>query len=179
MLNELKKDIYKEISVNFQGKDFKIKPCLSFSEKIAFIKGVVDGCFLLVDNKEEYKPLNQELFFVISILNYYTDIPLTKKENETENSIDGISVYDSVMLSGLFNIIYNHIPKQEILFLKSGIRKEISARKDRINFKYQEENNVVSLLKYYLEMVVNKLPSSKELNKIINNISTQIEKLVK
>lgn len=94
-----------ETTINFNGTDITIKNYLNADEKSAFIEYVLQNTF---DSDGFASPMRFEIFTLISLVKYYTNINLTDKLlNEPAK------LYDLLKLNGIDKFLQENIPAAE------------------------------------------------------------------
>lgn len=94
--------------INFNNIQVEVKQYLPIQEKIELIEYVVNNMNV---EGTEYKFVNyiqQHILTVIAFVKYYTNLTFTEKQTE-----DIYKFYDSIYGSGLFEDIFEEIPKEE------------------------------------------------------------------
>ena len=121
---------FKELEINinseyktfvFNGKEIKIKPFLSTSEKY-------DIAMISIQQAQEdgyINPMLLDIFFHLNLVFSYTDI-----EFDIDDRQDPFELSDKLKLSGLLSMILNHIDENEYAEMLEYI-DEIKAAKER------------------------------------------------
>ena len=119
--------------VDFMWKDQKIEVIqyLPLEKKLEVISNVINES---VDLKGYYAPYRLDLFMTIAIVQNYTNITFTEKQQE-----DLGKLYDLLVSSGLYNEIRNRIPVSEIDYLQIHIEKTIHSI-------YEYKNSVLGIM---------------------------------
>lgn len=107
----------KQIDYMWNGQKIEIIQYLPLEKKLELISNVVNES---VDLKGYYAPYRLDLFMTIAIIQNYTNITITEKQQE-----DLGKLYDLLVSSGLYAEIKNNIPISEINYLEENISKTI------------------------------------------------------
>lgn len=107
----------KQIDYMWNGQKIEITQYLPLEKKLEVISSVVNES---VDLKGYYAPYRLDLFMTIAIVQNYTNITITEKQQE-----DLGKLYDLLVSSGLYDEIKNNIPISEINYLEENISKTI------------------------------------------------------
>jgi energy-coupling factor transporter ATP-binding protein EcfA2 len=103
-----------------------------------------------------------DFFTEVALLRNYTDYELDEK--------DTVAQYDELKESGKLNTILLKIPMEETQFIKNNVEKEIE--------QYLENNRSLGIqFKKAVDTLLDKIPSSKELDKLIPKLSKAIAKI--
>lgn len=142
-----------QVDFMWKGQKIEIVQYLPIEKKLEIISNVINDS---VDLKGYYAPYRLDLFLTIAIIQNYTNINLTEKQQE-----DLGKLYDLFVGSGLYNEIKNRIPEIEIYYLQENIEKTIQSIynyknsvlgiMDAINQDYKDVNFNVDKIQKVLE----------------------------
>ena len=118
-------------TVEINGQPVEVKTYLPVDEKLALIGEVINKSH---DENNFPNPVKIEVFFVIAVVKYYTNISLTEKQLETPTKI-----YDMLISQGTFGLITTMIPPKELNSLKESLDKTLDAI-------YTYRNSVLGIL---------------------------------
>lgn len=107
----------KQIDYMWNGQKIEITQYLPLEKKLEVISNIINES---VDLKGYYAPYRLDLFMTIAIIQNYTNITITEKQQE-----DLGKLYDLLVSSGLYAEIKNNIPVSEINYLEENISKTI------------------------------------------------------
>ncbi len=147
-----------------QGKKLEdliqVKPYLSFIEKKIFCEKVVEDCFSVDENG-------------LVICDYFNrkigvDIGLMMNYASLEFGEHYVLEYDYLVEKGVLDYILTKIPSEEKGFLYEAIY-EVTEQKLRM------DNSIEALLAKGLNAIVQKLPTAKELEKLIKVAGKQFK----
>lgn len=99
--------------------NIEIKQYLPVNDKLKMMGEILE---YTMDQNNFANPVKQEVFTVISIIEYYTNISFTDKQKE-----DPTKLYDTIRSSDLFEVISSNIPQEELQELQNGIDGIIQA----------------------------------------------------
>lgn len=137
-----------------------IKHYLPLVVKNKMIENIVSSVIDKETGNANYSLL--DFFTEISLLRNYTDYELDEK--------DTIAQYDELKGSGKLKTILLNIPDDEIQFIKNNVDKEIE--------QYLLNNRSLGIqFKKAVDTLLDKIPSSKELDKLIPKLSKAIAKI--
>jgi len=105
--------------------EIEVKQYLPSNEKLELISNVIN---LAQTENYFYNPLKVEIYFVMEVINKYTNITFTDKQKE-----DISKLYDLFVGSGLSEKIFNAIPEDEIMNLKYFCEKSVKTIYDYMN----------------------------------------------
>lgn len=120
----------KTITIN--DIDIEIKQYLPVDEKLELISYVINMAH--DENFNFSNPVKVEVFAVLGILKYYTNISLTEKQLS-----EPAKIYDLLSGNNIINKIIMAIPLNEYTELKNGIEETIKSI-------YQYQNSVLGIL---------------------------------
>lgn len=105
--------------------EIEVKQYLPSNEKLELISNVIN---LAQTENYFYNPLKVEIYFVMEVIDKYTNITFTDKQKE-----DISKLYDLFVGNGLSEKIFNAIPKDEIIDLKYFCEKSVKEVYDYMN----------------------------------------------
>lgn len=117
--------------ININGQDVEIKQYLPVNEKLKLITNVINNA---QDGNPFYNPVKIEMFSMINLIEFYTNITFTEKQKE-----DPCKLYDLLESNKIFQQIINAIPKEEYDTIIEGIEETIHAI-------YNYQNSVMGIL---------------------------------
>lgn len=106
-----------QVDFMWKGQKIEVIQYLPLEKKLEVISNVINES---VDLKGYYAPYRLDLFMTIAIVQNYTNITFTEKQQE-----DLGKLYDLLVSSGIYNEIKNRIPTSEIDYLQVNIDKTI------------------------------------------------------
>lgn len=104
--------------------EIEVKQYLPIEEKLQLIGEVISDS---VDQNNFVNSLKQKVYFVVKVIEYYTNITFTAKQKE-----NFAKLYDGIWYNKIYQQIEENIPEDEMKELKDGL-KEISKN----FYKYQ------------------------------------------
>ena len=138
-----------------------VKKYLILSHKKVAIKRILDLCIIEEDIKKIDFSL-KEFALEYVLVNEFSNINF-----ELE---DILALYDELKEYGIIEKILKLIPESEKAFFNNVLQKEI----EQI---YQVDNSFANVVSKQLNKLVEKLPDSKEINKMIPKLSKQINNI--
>ena len=120
-----------QVDFMWKGQKIEVIQYLPLEKKLEVISNVINES---VDLKGYYAPYRLDLFMVIAIVQNYTNITFTEKQQE-----DLGKLYDLLVGSGIYNEIKNRIPVSEIDYLQVNIEKTIHSI-------YEYKNSVLGIM---------------------------------
>jgi len=151
----------RENNYNIDGLDLYIKSYLSLSTKKLMIKKILDLCVIEEDIKKIDFTLKEFAYEYILLTNY---------TNINFEMGDIVELYDELKENELIDKILKLISKLEKEFIDYVLKKEI----EQIQLV---DNSLASAVSKQLSKLVEKLPDSNEINKMIPKLSKQINKI--
>jgi len=159
--NVLTIETIRENDYNIEVLDSYIKKYLSLTEKKILIEKILDICIIEGDIKRIDFTL-KEFAYEYMLVNLYVGINIGTE--------DIVEVYDELKEKGIINKIIINISESEIRFIDNVLSKEI----EQIQLV---DNSLASAVSKQLSRLVEKLPDSNEINKMIPKLSKQINKI--
>ena len=141
--------------------DLNIKKYLSLTEKKILIEKILDICIIEGDIKRIDFTL-KEFAYEYMLVNLYVGINIGTE--------DIVEIYDELKEKGIINKIITNIPESEIRFIDNVLQKEI----EQVQLV---DNSLAGVVSKQLSKLVEKLPDSNEINKMIPKLSKQINKI--
>lgn len=120
-----------QVDFMWKGQKIEVIQYLPLEKKLEVISNVINES---VDLKGYYAPYRLDLFMTIAIVQNYTNITFTEKQQE-----DLGKLYDLLVGSGIYNEIRNRIPVSEIDYLQVNIEKTIHSI-------YEYKNSVLGIM---------------------------------
>lgn len=160
-LRELDKNTPKEKIFEHEGLQIKLKTYLSILDKISFVSLIYNSAI----NDDEYGVLNRnslDISFKVKFIETYTDIKLP------ENIIDS---YNLLISTGLFDVVYDNLPLSEQIELSTVLDRYIEEKQEI----YKRENSVGNIIKNAIDEILTKIPSGKELQKLIGEMGKEMK----
>ena len=112
-------------NIVFNDQTIEVKQYLPINDKLELIGNVIN---LSADDNNFANPMKVDLFTTLEIIYAYTNINFTDKQKE-----DFLKLYDSILSSGLADIIFDAIPEGEMNQLLIAIEKSVKAVYDYKN----------------------------------------------
>ena len=103
--------------LEWNNQKIEVKQYLSVKEKLDLIADVIN---LAADDHVFCNPCKIEIFELIEIILKYTNINITEKQQE-----DILKLYDLFISSNFAQAVKELIPKEEIIYLNSGIQETV------------------------------------------------------
>jgi len=139
----------------------EIKGYLSLSAKKILIKKILDLCIIEGDIKKIDFAL-KEFAYEYVLVNEFSNINFEME--------DVLALYDEIKENGVIDKVIKLIPESEKEFIINVLGKEI----EQIQLI---DNSLASVVSKQLSKLVEKLPDSKEINKMIPKLSKQINNI--
>ena len=119
------------ININHNEQIIEVKQYISVNDKLNLISDVINKS---VDEHSFCNPIKVKVYTSIGIIENYTNITFTDKQKE-----DIVKLYDLLQSNGLFEKIFNAIPREEFEELMSGVW-------DSCDAIYTYRNSVMGIL---------------------------------
>ena len=101
------------VNINYNEQIIEVKQYISVNDKLKLISDVINNT---VDEHSFCNPVKVKVYTSIGIIENYTNITFTDKQKE-----DIVKLYDLLQSNGLFEKIFNAIPREEFEELTSGV----------------------------------------------------------
>lgn len=141
-------------TIDFNGSNIEVLQYLPVEDKYSLVN------ITLQKAKEGsiYNPVKKDLYFYLNLVYLYTNINFTEKQREDE-----FKLYDTLVSTGLLNMILEEIPESEFEVLYSYME---DLESDILNYK----NSVSGIV----SEIINTLPGrAEEMQKIIDNFDKE------
>ena len=169
-LHEVTKEVKKILAdnvkvVNFHGTDIEVKQYLPIQDKInligtAYVSGVeIENDLEIIDS------CKIDILFRLLLVNAYTNI---KFNNNLRN-------YDLLLESGLYEIVHDNIPKNEVFELHDMLFDAIEDGKKEI----EQRNSVPFIIKGFVNKIVAFFSDEKKLDKFIKKMDKAVARAKK
>ena len=160
-IGELRDAIKLEISgrekvnqIYFNELIIDVKNYLTITEKITLAKSIYESAVDTDNGLHIVDGNSLDIAFKVLLTEKYTNLILPKNVIET---------YDMLVESGLFQMIYSAIPKNEMWDLEEALENHIQAKKD----EYEQKNRVQYIIKDLLGGLIEKMPDEEDMAKMI------------
>lgn len=152
-------------TVDFNGLIIDVKQYLTITEKITLAKSIYESA-VDTDNGLHIVDRNSlDIAFKIFVTETYTNLTLPQiKDEDGKLKTDIIGSYDMLVESGLFQLIYNAIPKNEMWNLEEALENHIQAKQD----EYEQKNAIQYIIKDLLSGLIDKIPDEEGIAKMID-----------
>ena len=108
-------------NIEFNGQNIEIKQYLPINDKAILASNVLN--YAIGDGVTRFvNPLQVEVYTLLQVIEKYTNINFTDKQKE-----DPAKLYDLIVSSGLWNIIFEHIDKNDYNTVINYINKSIES----------------------------------------------------
>lgn len=119
------------VNITFNDQVIEVKQYLPVNDKLHLISNVINQS---ADDNNFANPIKVNVFTVLEIVDFYTNISFTEKQRE-----DPTKLYDLIVSNDLARIIARAIPQVELDDLMRGI-------KDSVEAIYNYKNSVLGIL---------------------------------
>jgi hypothetical protein len=150
-----------EIKDNFSN--IQINPYIPFVIKKNMIDNILDICVSI--DEDGFKRIDYATKIMateFSICNQATNIDLSEE--------DSLTAYDNLKKSGAIKYIMDNIDIKEISFIESCVNEKIKEM-------YIVDNSIQAVISKVLNKLIEKIPDSKEINKMIPRIGRELAKI--
>lgn len=144
-------------------ENIKIKTYLPINEKEELIRKIVSFATDDVGNTKRINFIIKEFAFEFFMTINYADIELMEDK-------DIVAIYDELKEYGFINSVLRCIEYDEYEFIKKVVENELKQVID-------EQNSIGTVLDKALTEITSKLPSSRQLNKIIKEIPKLVNEI--
>ena len=157
----------KPIEINFQDEQILVNQHISLLDKRVFVNICVEKYFIKDEVAEEIigtSDFEKDNSYFYCIIKYMTNI-------EISDDMIMSDLYDNIVGSGLYDLIYDAIPYN----IRSDINRKIEDSIDDIKYKIEEKNSIKNIIVDAIQALISKIPSEKELQKIIKKAKKEFE----
>ena len=157
----------KPIEINFQDEQILVNQHISLLDKRVFVNICVEKYFIKDEVAEEIigtSDFEKDNSYFYCIIKYMTNI-------EISDDMIMSDLYDNIVGSGLYDLIYDAIPYN----IRSDINRKIEDSIDDIKYKIEEKNSIKNIIVDAIQTLISKIPSEKELQKIIKKAKKEFE----
>lgn len=119
------------VNIAFNDQVIEVKQYLPVNDKLHLISNVINQS---ADDNNFANPIKVNVFTVLEIVDFYTNISFTEKQKE-----DPTKLYDLIVSNNLARMIASAIPQVELDELMSGI-------KDSIEAVYKYKNSALGIM---------------------------------
>ena len=169
-LHEVTKEIKKALGdnvkvVDFHGTDIEIKQYLPIQDKINLVGTAYVSGVEIEDDLETIDSCKTDILFKLLLVNAYTNI---KFNNNLRN-------YDLLLESGLYKVVYDNIPKDELFGLHDMLFDVVEDGKREI----EQRNSIPFIIKGFVNKIVDFFSDEKKLDKFIKKMDKAVAKAKK
>lgn len=119
------------VNIAFNDQVIEVKQYLPVNDKLHLISNVINQS---ADDNNFANPIKVNIFTVLEIIDFYTNISFTEKQRE-----DPTKLYDLIVSNDLARMIARNIPQVELDDLMRGIQDSVEAI-------YKYKNSVLGIL---------------------------------
>ena len=129
-------------TITFNEQEIEIKQYISIQDKLIMVSDILNSA---ADENKFYNPGKLDLFFVLKVIDNYTNLSITDKQRE-----NFIKLYDDVISSGFYTEVFNAIPEDEIGYVYT-LMKEMEEEgftlvlKENDDWLYSEDLAIVPI----------------------------------
>lgn len=160
-LRGLQKEFVKDIeTINFHGLEIEVKQYLPIEDKIVLASIIYKSSVNVENEKLVMDETRRDILTTYLITQYYTNLTLPK---------DYFEGYDVLISLGLYDVI------------KENITDEINRVEEIVDnmamqelVKYEQENSIQYIIKDMLNQLIEKIPTSDEAKKFVEEASKEI-----
>ncbi len=169
-LHEVTKEVNKILGdnvkvVDFHGTDIKIKQYLPIQDKINLVGTAYVSGVEIEDDLETIDSCKTDILFKLLLVNAYTNI---KFNNNLRN-------YDLLLESGLYKVVYDNIPKDELFGLHDMLFDVVEDGKREI----EQRNSIPFIIKGFVNKIIDFFSDEKKLDKFIKKMDKAVAKAKK
>lgn len=140
-----------------------VKQYLPFAFKKKMIEDIIETCKSEDENGILHiDSIFKQMAFEYSVINQYTNIELSNN--------DIIETYDLLKESGLVKDVLNIINIDEIQFIEKCLNEQI-------DYLLKTNNSIEVFVAKSINKIIEKIPSSKEISKMIPKLSKELNKI--
>lgn len=114
VLSDLTPLVPEDRIIDFNGKQVIVKQYLKMEDKLALIGRIINAS---IDDNNYYNPARLHIFYVLNMINSYSDVDL--------DSMEILDAYDIVVSTDLWNVIESTIPEKEKKFITTNMESVI------------------------------------------------------
>ena len=164
-LHEVTKEIKKVLGdnvkvVDFHGTDIEIKQYLPIQDKINLVGTAYVSGVEIEDDLETIDSCKTDILFKLLLVNAYTNI---KFNNNLRN-------YDLLLESGLYKVVYDNIPKDELFGLHDMLFDVVEDGKREI----EQRNSIPFIIKGFVNKIIDFFSDEKKLDKFIKKMDKAV-----
>ena len=164
-LHEVTKEVKKILGdnvkvVDFHGTDIEIKQYLPIQDKINLVGTAYVSGVEIEDDLETIDSCKTDILFKLLLVNAYTNI---KFNNNLRN-------YDLLLESGLYKVVYDNIPKDELFGLHDMLFDVVEDGKREI----EQRNSIPFIIKGFVNKIIDFFSDEKKLDKFIKKMDKAV-----
>ncbi len=169
-LHEVTKEVNKILGdnvkvVDFHGNNIEVKQYLPIQDKVDLVGTAYVSGVEIENDLETVDSCKTDILFKLLLANAYTNI-------EFNNNLKN---YDLLLESGLYKVIYDNIPKEELHSLHDMLFNVVEDGKREI----EQRNSIPFIIKGFVNKIVEFFSDEKSVNKFIKKMDKAIVKAKK
>jgi len=157
----------KPIEINFQDEQILVNQHISLLDKRVFVNICVEKYFIKDEVAEEIigtSDFEKDNSYFYCIIKYMTNI-------EISDDMIMSDLYDNIVGSGLYDLIYDAIPYN----IRSDINRKIEDSIDDIKYKIKEKNSIKNIIFDAIQNISKMIPDEKEIQKLMKKVKKEFD----
>ena len=139
-----------------------VKQYIPFAFKKKMVEDIIETCTSTNESGFYIDSLFKQMAFEYSIVNQYSNIELS------DNNI--IETYDTIKEFGIVNHVFKSVEIEEIKFIEKCLNEQLE-------YLLKINNSIESVIAKGISKIVEKIPNSKEINKMIPKLTKELSKI--
>lgn len=149
---------------NYRCNNIEIRKYLSLDTKQTIVDNILGSSISNEDGIKRVVYTIKKFAFEFFVVTGYTNI--------NSNTEDVVVLYDELKEKGVIDYVFEHVPDNEIEFIKDIVENEI-------NQILTVDNSIENILSNGINALISKIPTDKEIKSIIKSIPKMVNKIDK